>query len=312
MDRFYSTSYLNSLIDKLKQERYQDSTKENYYQVWKVFNEFVVKLDTIPDKWEDRFSLYCAFMIYGKGLQSSTIKSYKSAVKAVLTMDGYMWDDDLVLMSTFTKNCKMKTDKVIIRIPIRSSLLDLMLLELERIYDDQPFLEKLYKAIFSTMYHGLMRISETAKHKHAVKVADVHIAKDNRSAKLILRSSKTHTIRQKPQVIIIKSTRSQQNTRKGHSLCPVKLLKEYAESRSAYKTESEQFFVFSDKTPVTARNVRVCIKQVISRLGIDSKFYDTHSFRIGRATDLKKAGHKVESIKEAGRWKSNAVYDYLR
>ena len=40
--------------------------------------------------------------------------------------------------------------------------------------------------------------------------------------------------------------------------------------------------------------------------------YDTHSFRIGRATDLSKGGRSLSKIKRAGRWKSNAVYNYLR
>ena len=40
--------------------------------------------------------------------------------------------------------------------------------------------------------------------------------------------------------------------------------------------------------------------------------YDTHSLHIRRATDLYKSGSKVETIKQLGRWKSSAVYNYLK
>ena len=46
-------------------------------------------------------------------------------------------------------------------------------------------------------------------------------------------------------------------------------------------------------------------------IGLEEVNYDTHSLRIGCAKDLQKAGLSVESIKDIGRWKSNAVYQYL-
>ena len=67
-----------------------------------------------------------------------------------------------------------------------------------------------------------------------------------------------------------------------------------------------------NNSPVKPNEVRCVLRQCIDRLGLDSQNYDTHSFRIGRATDQFKQGIDVEQIKKVGRWESNAVYKYLR
>ena len=54
------------------------------------------------------------------------------------------------------------------------------------------------------------------------------------------------------------------------------------------------------------------IRKEISQLGLEGALYDTHSLRIGQATDLLKANVPIDEIKRKGRWKSNAVFKYLR
>ena len=308
---YYSSQYLKQLLERLKSEQYAPSTSVNYHKIWRKFNEFIIKLDNIPDKWEERFTLYCSFLVNIKGLQSATIKSYKSAIKAILVNDGYKWSDDEVAMATFIKNSKLKNDTVLNRFPIRRGLLELMLYELGRKYQDQPYLEKLYLTIFSTMYHGLLRVSEVSNHEHSVKVTDVHITHNNSKALFILRSSKTHHKGQRPQKIEILCDRSRPRNDRSH-FCPVQLAREYSSIRKSYLTESEPFFVFSDRSPIPADQIRRVLREVINNLGLNGKLYDTHSFRGGRATDLKKLGYSVDDVKAAGRWRSNAVYEYLR
>ena len=299
------------MLDKLKTEQYEKSTKDNYYKIWRKFNEFVVKLDQIPKTWEERFMLYCTYMVKIKGLQSSTIKSYKSAIKAVLTNDGYNWKDEDVLMASLTRHCKLKNDKVLNRFPIRRPLLELMLYELGRHYDAQPYLLILYRAVFTTMYYGLLRISEIAMHEHSVKVVDVHITSNNSKAVLILRSSKTHKKNQRPQKIQIVANRFRRIPEKSN-FCPVEALRDYSNMRSKYIDANEEFFVSRDRRGLPADQVRQIMRKIIGKLGLNPMLYDTHSFRSGRATDLRKLGYSVDDVKSAGRWKSNAVYDYLR
>ena len=82
--------------------------------------------------------------------------------------------------------------------------------------------------------------------------------------------------------------------------------------RGDYEHDEEELFVFVDHSPVRPRHVRTLLRVLLKRIGLNEKLYDTHSLRIGRATDLMKQGKTIEEIKRMGRWKSNAVYRYLK
>ena len=94
--------------------------------------------------------------------------------------------------------------------------------------------------------------------------------------------------------------------------CPYTLLKDYAQRRGKFFSESEPFFVFADKSPVTQRQVTLVLKSCIKKAGFDETLYTGHGLRVGQTSDLYKIGLSVETIKKMGRWRSNAVYHYLR
>ena len=113
-----STEYLEELRIQLKNNQHRQSTKANYHGVWNNFNKFVIKLDNIPNSWEERTSLYCTFLTE-IGTQSSTLKSYVSAIKYKVKTDDpkYNWEDDLVMLSALTRACKLKNDRITTRLP---------------------------------------------------------------------------------------------------------------------------------------------------------------------------------------------------
>ena len=74
----------------------RDSTTKTYRNIWRQFNNFIISLDVKPQSWEARTTLYIAYLI-DQGKQSSSIKSYVSAIKKLLVMDGYNWKDNEVL-----------------------------------------------------------------------------------------------------------------------------------------------------------------------------------------------------------------------
>ena len=76
--------------------------------------------------------------------------------------------------------------------------------------------------------------------------------------------------------------------------------------------DDNQLFVFSDGTPIKPCHVRSLLRTLLNDLNLNSLLYDVHSFRIGRTCDLEKFGYSVDQIKSMGRWKSNAVYRYLK
>ena len=56
-----STNAIINIVDRLKMERVRNSTKSNYYGIWKTFNEFYVRLDIKPPTWEERLILFAGF-----------------------------------------------------------------------------------------------------------------------------------------------------------------------------------------------------------------------------------------------------------
>ena len=280
-----------NVIDKLKMKQYRETTGKNYMRVWRLFNSFLLKLDEMPQDWENRTTLFIGHLI-NEGMQSSTIKSYVSAIKKLLVIDGYKWKDELVLLGTLTRACRLTNDLVRTRLPIHGSLLELILFEFQREFSSQPYLQALYKALFALGYYGLMRVGELTMNEgnHAVRAANIHIASNKQKMLILLYTSKTHSEAVKPQKIKITALQQEKG---GCSIqrhfCPFRLLREYVNFRGNYITADEPFFVFSDHSAVKAEQARKLLKRAISKIGLNSKHYDVHGLRIGRASDLIKA-----------------------
>ena len=134
---------METILERIKLKRVRSSTSLNYMAIWRTFNKFLVKLDKMPRDWEDRTSLFCAYMVGEKGLQSQTIRSYVSAIKSILIDDGYQWNDDRILLNSITRACRLKNDKLRCRLPISQKLLDILILELQRVLVGQPYLQTL-------------------------------------------------------------------------------------------------------------------------------------------------------------------------
>ena len=137
----------------------------------------------------------------------------------------------------------------------------------------------------------------------------------------VLRSSKTHNKGSKPQIIKISSCQLKGSGTKWDRCslnktlelpCPYALLREYANTRIPYRNENDQFFVFSDGSPVSANNLRKCLKDTLKSAGFDCRLYSVHGLRAGRAGDLIKLGVSLDTIKRIGCWKSNAVFRYFK
>ena len=134
--------------------------------MWKTFNEFFVKLNRIPNNWETRITLFIGYLI-DQGKQSQTIRSYTSALKAVLAEVNMSIYQDEFLLSALTRACKFKNDTGSMRLPIRKGMLRILLDKVFNIYiDSQPYLAKLYTALFSMAYYRLFRVGELTSGTH--------------------------------------------------------------------------------------------------------------------------------------------------
>ena len=293
--------------------------RNNYYSVWKTFNEFFIKLDVKPAKWSDRLTLCIGYLIDQKKVQPQTVRSYISAIKTVLRSDGIEISEDSYLLSLLVRACKLKNSSVRTRLPIQKNLLFELLAFTEQYYllQNQPYLASLFKTLFITTYFGLFRVSELCmtSSQHAVRVTDVHIGKNKRKFLFILWTSKTHDRSSKPQMIKIsmhgEGSENKTPAKTGERFCPYEELKNFSEIIPEYHNPQEQFFVFRDYSPVTAMHMRSTLHLMLKLMKYDPGLYSSHSFRAGRSTDMLKYGLSVETIKKLGRWKTNIIFSYL-
>ena len=241
------------------------------------------------------------------------MKSYVSAIRAILAEIDIEINENHYLLTSLTKACRYKNNRVITRVPIHVGMLKIILRSINNYFSEnnQNYLRVLYKAIFAISYYGLFRIGELTTGSHPVAARDVHIGLNKNKLLFILRTSKTHWKDVKPQTVKISSTNTKKN-RNNSEFCPYAISREYLKHHKPYKTNAEPFFVFSDRSPVAPHHVRTVFKRILEINNFDLTLYTLHSFRVGRASDLLKGGFSVETIKKLGRWKSNSVYAYLR
>ena len=257
-----SAEHMKSVI-LMKQNR--KSTYKTYMRIWRQFNRFLIQLDVRPESWEQRTMLFMGHLIE-KGSQSSTIKSYISAIKKVLTDDGYEWNEKDMLLASLTKACRLVNDRVRTRLGISSGLLDLILFEIHRIFgkrqSQQPYLEIMYQALFALGYYGLMRIRELMFSKHVVKAANIHIAENKCKVMIALYSSKTHGEANRPQKIRITKPDSDG---KGFNknFCPFNLLQKFLRMRGDFDDAQETFFIFRDGSPVFPHHAHTVLRAAI-------------------------------------------------
>ena len=135
--------------------------------------------------------LYIAYIV-DIGLQSSTVRSYISAIRNILSDDGYVWDDQRMLINSLTRACKVVNDKVKTRLPINCGLLELILFELQRYFaaNYQWYLDVMYRALFTLGYYGLLRVGELTDSPHVLRACNIHVGVNKQKIMLMLYTSK--------------------------------------------------------------------------------------------------------------------------
>ena len=148
-----------------------------------------------------------------------------------------------------------KNDRIVHKFPISKGVLNLLLDAIVQLYgNSQPYLQKLYLALFASSYYGLLCIGEVTQSPHTILAKNVHVGVNKKKMLFLLESSKTHCPGDKPQIVKIISKLMKQSA--GHHLyCPFTLLNEYILVRPILAHEREQFYVFADRLPVTAVHV---------------------------------------------------------
>ena len=131
----------------------------------------------------------------------------------------------------------------------------------------QPYLKILYKAIFALAYYGLMRVGEVSQSLHNLKSLNIHIAENKNKIMCVLYSSKMHSKASRPQEVKISSSES--TGYKKRFFCPFNLIRSYIQMRGDVKNENEAFFVYTDRSAVTASALRKVLQRTITNINLN-------------------------------------------
>ena len=178
---------------------------------------------------------------------------------------------------------------------------------------NEVYLEIMYKALFTLGYYGMMRVGELTFSQHVVKAHDIHIAHNKDKIMIVLYSSKTHSQANRPQKIKITSNRLERTgSYVARSFCPFELVLDYYQLRGGFQSETEPFFIFTDRRPVQPDHARRVLNKAITSIGLDPTCYRMHSLCIGRTSDLIRFHYSLDKVRHMGQWRMKVVFKYIR
>lgn len=192
------------------------------------------------------------------------------------------------------------------RAPITRDILNAICIVLPAVCYD-AFEATLFKSLFVLAYFGLFRVSELVAPSSTVQgspiqFSDVSLGSHGQPVNIRLSTYKTKH-RGAPVTVKLPCESSDPN------LCPVCALNAYGSCRPKVRGP---FFCHASGRPVTRQQFSAVLSKCIAKTKFASAHYRSHSFRIGRASDLATQGLPMAAIMKLGRWQSQAYKLYLR
>ena len=194
-----------------------------------------------------------------------------------------------------------------VRSPITISILQSIIEAMDHMQCGS-FVSYMYKCLFTFMYFACARVGEVAKSQgqtqHIIQVKDLEFIPQSQTSPasfLVLfksfkhnKSGALHKIPLKPQAV---------------GLSPVKMVLDWLAIRGY--NPGPLFLDISGK-PISAHQVSAMLKKCLRSVGLEADRYGTHSFRIGRCSDLVKQGETDTQLRFLGRFHSEAFIKYVR
>ena len=279
-----------------------------YQRCWHRFVVFMSEVLCQPHlpATEKSVAAYVAHLHHVEGLKVTTIRSNLSAITfhhKVNSFPSPVSNSFLLekLLASYGKN-----------IPEADSRLPITLNDLKSILEKVPAHASteresaMLSALFSLMYHGLLRVSEVAKTEgptdHNLDLNQLTVTQDKQPHLVLKFKTYKHSLAT-PAPARMSSITSPE--------CPVKLYAKYLIIRGTFKHNTKAF-CHKDAKPLSRDYVQKALSAILSLTHLNPARYNTHSFRIGRATDMAQDGASDQQIMLAGRWKTTAFKKYIR
>ena len=281
------------------------ATVTTYTHHWNKFVQFLSAFQieaTMPID-SSTLAMFVAHL-HNNGLKYSTIRTYLSAVSFLHKLKEIPDNTNSLLV---TKTLQGITNNVpshsMPLLPITRSNLHLLVRTIP-LAVRSPYLQCMLKALFLLVFHACMRAGEavvSSEDYHTLNISHVQevVHNDKQAFKLTFPSYKH--CNESTTTLLLPGLEPQ--------VCPVLALRTYLQCRGNHQGP---LFLNENKLPVTRSAFSSHLKSCLRIAGLPPHRYNTHSFRIGRATQLAEDNAPQSVIQSVGRWHSSAYQKYIR
>lgn len=293
---------------RLIQSSLSHNSKLAYSTAHKKYN-FFLDLYNLPDILPiptDTLLKYIAYLSIQK-YSAKTVELYVRALSFNHKLKAQHDTTKSFLVSKAIEGLKRSKGKTVdTRGPITRPLLRQLISSLPTVCSSQ-YEATLFTAAFSLAYFGLLRVGEfTTTNKspstHCLKLHNVTVHSHQSNLRLTIPHSKTDQTGKSSTLIISRESEK--------ALCPIQAILNYSNIRP-HSAPTAPFFIHADSKPLTRYQFNSVLQKALSTISHQGHF-STHSFRIGRATDMAAQGVPDQIIKTSGRWRSQVFSSYVR
>lgn len=260
----------------------------------------------LPDQWPVNFNHIALFVAncFETGLTAKTVKTYIAGINYFHKLQGGsdITDHFLIkkLLEGFSRSAQSKDD----RAPLTFNLLLRIVSQLPKICYSS-YETTLFQTIWVLAYFGLFRVSElvatTGQRTSQILFDHAHVDPAGRFLDITLGRHKNHQSNI-PFTIRIPAAPNAK-------LCPVQSMLKFLAVRSR---KAGPLFCHANNRPVSRFQFAALLGKCVAAAGLTETKIRTHSFRMGRATDLAAQSVPAPVIMKLGRWSSNAYKSYIR
>lgn len=282
------------------------NTASTYKNAVSCFDKFCLQYG-LTTSWPAKAEKIIMFISYcfETGYSPSTISTYISGLSYFHKLHNWYDPSELFVIKKLLEGCHRSRKRVDNRAPITPLMLRAICLSVPIMcYNDYE--AALFNAAYLLAYFGLLRVSELVftTHQHsgrALQFSDITFNDNNTAVTISIRQSKTNQAGP-PTVLRIPCESDP-------AVCPVCSLSAFCAIRPK---GHGCLFQHQNGSPLTRSQFSGVLTKCISSHGQSGKRILTHSFRIGRATDLASQGVAHDAIMKMGRWRSSAYQAYIR
>ena len=245
----------------------------------------------------------CLFILHlaNNSLSHSTIRTYLSAISFVHKLHNADDPTSAFMVAKTLQGIKnLHGPSTNQRLPITKDILHDFLHSLPYAVPNRIELIT-WNAIFLFTFHACLRAGEVTLSRNPMNVIRISQLKLNDDHFTIQFQQYKHSKGRMPLVTVTKQPHG--------TPCPVSSLRAYINTRGY---TSGQLFLNPDKSPITIQQFSNTLRNTVAISNLPTARYTTHSFRLGKATQMAMDGQPDQVIRSAGRWRSTAYTTYLR